>query len=82
MYNPKMDCILNMVTLIVLLQHLSNDDEEIYDLFPMDVSTVIRVAQCLGRGKIQLTLGIIEQTISIQIWILGNQMKNPKLDQD
>ncbi len=31
MLNPKTDCTLNIVTVIFLLRHLFNDDEEVYD---------------------------------------------------
>ncbi len=56
---------------------------------PMDVSTVLGVGGSSGRCQTMQTgetlthmtpSGVIEQKISIQIWILGNQMNNPKLD--
>ncbi len=50
MHNPKMDCTVNIVTVTFLLQHLFNDDEEIYDP-PMDVSTVLGVTGSSGRWE-------------------------------
>ncbi len=48
MHNPKTDCTLNMATVTFLLQHLFNDDEEVYDP-SMDVSIVLGVAGSSGR---------------------------------